>query len=137
MIVSMTLPPPKLPQPTRRVGQLAAIMWTGLIALLIAAGSLFGFAWLVARKLPWHLTEKNPHLADVVKLAFAVVAGLGGVVALVVAYRRQRTLERDDDGRRDQIRLLTERFGSAAQQLGDKAAPVRLAGVYAMAALAD
>jgi len=112
-------------------------MWTGLIALLVAAGSLFGFAWLVARKLPWELTEKTPHLADVVKLAFAVVAGLGGVVALVVAYRRQRNLEKDEHGHRDQTRLLTERFGSAAQQLGDNAAPVRLAGAYAMAALAD
>jgi hypothetical protein len=37
----------------------------------------------------------------VVKLAFAVVAGIGGVVALVVAYRRQRTLEQDEAGRRD------------------------------------
>jgi len=104
-------------------------MWTGLVALLVAAGSLFGFAWVVARKLPWQLTEPRPHLVDVVKPVFAVVAGLGGVVALVVAHRRQRTVERDDAGRRDQTRLLSERFGSAAQQLGDTAAPVRLADV--------
>jgi hypothetical protein len=137
MIVPMTSPPSKQLRPTARVGQFAAVLWTGLIALLIAAGALFGFTWLIARKLPWHLTEKNPHLADIVKLAFVVVAGIGGVVALVVAYRRQRTLERDDAGQREQTRLLTERFGSAAQQLGDPAAPVRLAGVYAMAAVAD
>jgi hypothetical protein len=32
-------------------------------------------------------------LFDLVKLAFAVVAGIGGVVALVIAYRRQRLAE--------------------------------------------
>lgn len=37
----------------------------------------------------------------------------------------------------EQERLLTERFGRAAEQLGSDAPAVRLAGVYAMAALAD
>jgi hypothetical protein len=67
----------------------------------------------------------------------AAVAGLGAAVALVVAYRRQRELKRDEAGQRDQTRLLTERFGAAATQLGGEQAAVRLAGVYAMAAVAD
>lgn len=71
------------------------------------------------------------------KLAFAVVAGLGGGVALVVDFRRPRILEVDAAGQRDLTRLLTERFGAAAQQFGDDAAAVRLAGVYALAAVAD
>jgi uncharacterized protein YjbI with pentapeptide repeats len=65
----------------------------------------------------------------------AVVAGAGAAVALVVAYRRQRELE--ESGRRDRTRLLTERLAAAAVQLGGEQTAVRLAGVYAIAALAD
>lgn len=67
-------------------------------------------------------------LSKVLKTALTVVAGVGGAVALVVAYRRQRDLEQ---GR------FVERFGAAAAQLGDPDAAVRLAGVYAMAVVAD
>jgi uncharacterized protein YjbI with pentapeptide repeats len=60
----------------------------------------------------------------------------------VVAYRRQRLLERTaelDEGKeqREIARLFTERFTTIASQLGDDAPAVRLAGVYAMAGLAD
>lgn len=49
------------------------------------------------------------------KLALAVVAGIGGVVALVVASRRQRLGEADHERQeraaaRDETRLFTERF---------------------------
>ncbi len=65
---------------------------------------------------------------DVTKLALTVVGGVGGVVALVVAYRRQRDVEQ---GR------FVERFGAAAAQLGATDVAVRMAGVYAMAGVAD
>jgi len=65
---------------------------------------------------------------EVTKLALTLVAGIGGAVALVVAYRRQRDLEQ---GR------FVERFGAAAAQLGDSDVAVRIAGVYAMAGVAD
>jgi hypothetical protein len=45
-----------------------------------------------------------------------------------VAYRRQRDIEQ---GR------FVERFGAAAAQLGDHDVAVRIAGVYAMAGVAD
>ena len=47
---------------------------------------------------------------------------------MVVAYRRQRDLE---------LARFDERFAAAAAQLGAPTAAERLAGVYAMAALAD
>jgi hypothetical protein len=61
----------------------------------------------------------NPHTGapariDALKTALSVVAGVGGAVALVVAYRRQRDLEQ---GR------FVERFGAAAAQLGDPMSP--------------
>jgi uncharacterized protein YjbI with pentapeptide repeats len=71
----------------------------------------------------------------VAQLAFASVAGAGALVALVVAYRRQRVAEADSAG--DRIRVFNERFTATAAQLGDSNAAVRLAGVHAMAGLAD
>ena len=73
---------------------------------------------------------------EAVRTGLLVVAGLGGVFGLVVAYRRQKTLE-EQEGPRQRTRLMTERFREAATQLGSAAPATRLAGVYAMAALAD
>lgn len=74
-------------------------------------------------------------LFDLVKLSFGVVAGAGALVALVVAYRRQRV---DEDGAlRDATRLHTERFTTAVSQLGEASAAVRLGGVHALAGLAN
>ncbi|WP_156661354.1 pentapeptide repeat-containing protein [Mycobacterium sp. 852002-51163_SCH5372311] len=71
---------------------------------------------------------KPANRADVLKTALTAVAGVGGAVALVVAYRRQQDLE---EGR------FVERFGAAAAQLGNPDPAVRIAGVYAMAGVAD
>jgi uncharacterized protein YjbI with pentapeptide repeats len=72
---------------------------------------------------------------DAVKIVLAVVAGIGGVVALTVAYRKQDHGEAAEH--RENTKLFTERFGKAADQLGSAQAAVRLAGAYAMAGLAD
>lgn len=79
---------------------------------------------------------------DTLKVALAVVAGLGGVVALVVSYRRQRLNEIENRrSERAERRLgtshYTERFGAAAAQLGSPYSAIRVAGVYALAGLAD
>ncbi|MDX8029886.1 pentapeptide repeat-containing protein [Lentzea sp. BCCO 10_0856] len=72
---------------------------------------------------------------DIIKVALTVVAGVGGVVALVVAYRKQRISESAET--RERTKLLNERFGAACNQIGNEAPTVRLAGIYAMASLAD
>ncbi|MEU0877608.1 pentapeptide repeat-containing protein [Lentzea sp. NPDC005914] len=72
---------------------------------------------------------------DIIKVALTVVAGVGGVVALVVAYRKQRVTEVAET--RERTKLLNERFGAACNQIGNEAPTVRLAGIYAMASLAD
>jgi hypothetical protein len=72
---------------------------------------------------------------DAIKLILTVVGGIGAVVALTVAYRKQRHSEAAEY--REDTKLYTDRFGKAADQLGSDKAPVRLAGVYAMAELAD
>jgi uncharacterized protein YjbI with pentapeptide repeats len=119
---------------------LALSVAAGVIVILFAIGQFQGF-----RKEP--LTAAS--LYDLLKIGFAFAAGIGGVVALVTAYRRQRVAEfaqeladraqeladRAED--REAARLFNERFGEAAGQLGHDNAAVRLAGVYAMARLAD
>jgi uncharacterized protein YjbI with pentapeptide repeats len=79
---------------------------------------------------------------DVVRLVMYVIAGLGGVIALVIAYRRQglgeaaAVLEQAADSR-EQSKAFNEQFAAAAEQLSSDKAANRLAGVYAMADLAD
>ncbi|WP_433719081.1 pentapeptide repeat-containing protein [Actinoplanes sp. CA-051413] len=72
---------------------------------------------------------------DSIKLILATVGGVGAVVALTVAYRKQRHGEAAED--RETDRILRERFAKAVDQLGHEQARVRVAGVYAMADLAD
>ncbi|MEV6758433.1 pentapeptide repeat-containing protein [Streptomyces sp. NPDC051214] len=104
---------------------------------LLAAGSVFFTAWhlLDVHGLKPENRIDSGTLFDLVKLSFGVVAGAGALVALVVAYRRQRV---DEDGAlREAMRLHTERFTTAVSQLGDASAAVRLGGVHALTGLAD
>lgn len=78
----------------------------------------WGWTWQ-ADAMPWK---------DRLTYAGAVVTAVGAVVALVVSYRKQRDAE---EGR------FSAQFAAAAAQLGDPAPAVRIAGVYALAALAD
>ncbi|MCI3220911.1 pentapeptide repeat-containing protein [Streptomyces sp. NP-1717] len=116
------------------VGTALALTFTAAIA--VAATAFFiGWDLLGARSLKPERQLTSSTLFDLVKLSFGVVAGAGALVALVVAYRRQRV---DEDGAlRESTRLHTERFTTAVSQLGDESAAVRLGGVHALAGLAD
>ncbi|WP_339135194.1 pentapeptide repeat-containing protein [Streptomyces sp. f51] len=116
------------------VGLVLALAFT--VAVLVAAWVFYtGWDLLSVRGLkPEHRIDSNT-LFDLVKLSFGVVAGAGALVALVVAYRRQRV---DEDGAlREATRLHTERFTTAVGQLGEESAAVRLGAVHALAGLAD
>lgn len=107
------------------------------VTALVVAGAVF---WALVELLGVHRLKTEAQLApdtlfDLVKLSFGVVAGAGALVALVVAYRRQRV---DEDGAlREATRLHTERFTTAVSQLGDASPAVRLGGVHALSGLAD
>ncbi|MFJ4905454.1 MULTISPECIES: pentapeptide repeat-containing protein [unclassified Streptomyces] len=109
---------------------------TFTMAVVVAAITFYaGWDLLGARKLKPEPSIDSKTLFDMVKLSFGVVAGAGALVALVVAYRRQRV---DEAGAlRESTRLHTERFTAAVTQLGDDSAAVRLGGVHALAGLAD
>ncbi|GGV91301.1 pentapeptide repeat-containing protein [Streptomyces massasporeus] len=108
-----------------------------LVLAVVAAITVLGLLWLTlgAPRMQVSGPLKPSDTYDAIKIAVAVVAGGGGVVALVVAYRRQHLNETTDV--REYERALIERFGAAAEQLGADQPAVRMAGAYAMARLAD
>jgi uncharacterized protein YjbI with pentapeptide repeats len=87
----------------------------------------------------------NPQVEAAIIAAIATLVGVGGTV--LVALRGFRATKQATDATiraqreqldRAEVRTLNERFATAAGQLGsDKPPEVRLAGVYAMAGLAD
>ncbi|WP_328834760.1 pentapeptide repeat-containing protein [Streptomyces europaeiscabiei] len=116
------------------VGTVLVLAFTAA-ALVATAAFYTGWDLLGARELKPEPRIDSKTLFDLVKLSFGVVAGAGALVALVVAYRRQRVDE--DAALRDATRLHTERFTTAVSQLGDESAAVRLGGIHALAGLAD
>jgi hypothetical protein len=131
-------------EPARQGGGGEARLWpigTALaVSFAVAVAGLAGLTWLA-----WVLLgaagfrrHGPPALHDTVgilQLVFASVAGAGALVALIVAYRRQKVAEADSA--HDRTRVFNERFTTIAAQLGDAQPAVRLAGVHAMAGLAD
>ena len=108
--------------------------------------------WVIALALLHHPTLPRSHVISVhdtvgvAQLVFASIAGAGALVALVVAYRRQRVAEVatvvekerwDANIAHERTRVFNERFTAIAGQLGNAQPAVRLAGVHAMAGLAD
>lgn len=105
-------------------------------AVLVAGGVFYGLVVLLDfQEIDSSAKLDAKTLFDLVKLSFGVVAGSGALVALVVAYRRQRV---DEAGaHREATRLHTERFSQAVDKLGSDSPAVRLGGVHALAGLAD
>lgn len=137
LIVRLSLPRMRAERRGLRLWKIwIALLLAFITAIAIAAGVFYaGWGLLGARGLKPEPRIDAKTLFDLVKLSFGVVAGAGALVALVVAYRRQRL---DEDGAlRDDTRLHSERFTTAVSQLGDEAVAVRLGGVHALAGLAD
>lgn len=106
-------------------------------AAVVAAAAVFFIAWKllgVQGLAPQQRIGTNT-LFDLAKLSFGVVAGAGALVALVVAYRRQKVGE--DAVEREKARLHNERFTNAVDQLGNESEAVQLGAVHALASLAD
>ncbi|SDD85706.1 pentapeptide repeat-containing protein [Glycomyces harbinensis] len=85
---------------------------------------------------------KDELKVEVIRLSLFIIAGIGGVFALVISYRRQGLNEAaevrvEQAEAREDGKVFNERFKSAAEQLSSEQAANRLAGVYAMAGLAD
>lgn len=120
-----------------RLWNVGLVLALAFLAALAISAAVFYTGWglLGARELKPERRIDSKTLFDLVKLSFGVVAGAGALVALVVAYRRQRV---DEAGaHREATRLHTERFSQAVDKLGSDSPAVRLGGVHALAGLAD
>jgi hypothetical protein len=122
---------------------LVAVLFTIALAGAVAAVAFYAVWRYLLPPVPAGGHRPASEIFDLLKIALAIAAGIGGVVALVVALRRQRISEAEHrfaaaSDRRDETRLFNERFRAAAALLGDKdSAAVRMSGVHALASLAD
>lgn len=117
----------------RRVKNAGILPSTVMVLLALLAGAVIiwiGFTRLLRDAWPWDLggLETNTPGFQLMQLVLTLIGGIGAAILVVVAYRRQRDLE---------TTRFDDRFAAAAAQLGADTAAERLAGVYAMAALAD
>ncbi|GAA1268065.1 hypothetical protein [Saccharothrix xinjiangensis] len=142
---------PPAPRPAREdrslTGARGRMAWSvarWLVAAVVLAGATgFGlFVLLGTPRLPSSDSFTTAELLELLKIGLAVVGGLGAVVALAVAYRKQQVSEaahviatRQEE--RERTKFHNERYGAAAEQLGHERFAVRLAGVHAMVNLAD
>jgi hypothetical protein len=142
-------PVAKVVHPGRRlpVGAEGSMVWAlgkwVLLAVLLATATGYGLYRLLGRPtLPSPTSFTTAELLDLLKIGLAVVGGLGAVVALAVGYRKQQVSEAAHvialgQEERERTKLFNERFGAATAQLGHDQPAVRIAGVYALAGLAD
>ncbi|WP_177309217.1 hypothetical protein [Streptomyces sp. ok210] len=79
--------------------------------------------------------SKSVNVNDVIKTTVTALTLIGAVLAGIYAYRKQLLAE--GDAHRADANQLADRYTTAAEQLGHDQAAVRLAGVYALARLAD
>lgn len=105
-------------RPTRRGDAGEARLWPfGAVlgaAFVAAALGLAGLTWLAWAllghpRLPRAGTISLRNTVGVLQLVFASIAGAGALVALIVAYRRQKIAEANSA--HDRTRVFNERFG--------------------------
>jgi hypothetical protein len=123
----------------RRDSGRAPLSWWAIAggAVLFIAAAWGATAWLLHEA----ASAQDPAAArvDAVKTGLGIGAGAGGVLALLVAVRRQwhqelTALETTHDATE---RRVTELYTKAVEQLGSDKAPVRLGGLYALERLAQ
>ncbi|MEU0031747.1 pentapeptide repeat-containing protein [Streptomyces sp. NPDC006335] len=106
------------------------------IALVLVSALAYGLYQGADALLTADNTGKEPvKVPDVIKTTVTVLTLAGAVLAGLYAYRKQ-LLDEGASHRADATQLA-DRYTTAAEQLGHDQPAVRLAGVYAMARLAD
>ncbi len=140
-------------QGTKRSSMLAVTVGIVACGLVVATILSYLLGIVTFGLLPGTLTPRTPTTEttwlEPIKVALTTAAGIGGAVALVVAYRKQRLAERREyhevaaDRRaqsavdREIEQSYRERYVVAVQQLGSSDSTARLAGIYALSNLAD
>ncbi|MFF1706196.1 pentapeptide repeat-containing protein [Streptomyces sp. NPDC058252] len=108
-----------------------ALLAAGVLGWVVYHYAYDHFAQAAAKEKP----AKPVDINDVVKATVTALTLVGAVLAGLYAYRKQLLAE--GDAHRADASQLADRYTTAAGQLGHDQAAVRLAGVYALARLAD
>lgn len=123
----------------RHTPRLWSVWLVAPLALALVAAVSFGLYHGVYALLENAARHREPlkpvSVNDVIRTTVTVLTLVGAVLAGIYAYRKQ-LLSEGDAHRADADQLAT-RYTTAAEQLGHDQAAVRLAGVYALARLAD
>ena len=102
--------------------------------LAIAAFSLLAYLW--GGWAIWEsLTGAGNDPSEIVKIALTTVGGLGAVGYIVIRYRDSQASKRAEE--RELSRMVDDKMQAAINQLGAEQASTRIAGVYALAEIAD
>jgi uncharacterized protein YjbI with pentapeptide repeats len=107
-----------------------------LVLALFLGWGIYQFAYdYFAQAAADQRPSKPVNVNDVLKATVTALTLVGAVLAGLYAYRKQ--LLSEGDAHRADASQLADRYTTAAEQLGHDQAAVRLAGVYALARLAD
>ncbi|MGP5220539.1 pentapeptide repeat-containing protein [Arthrobacter rhombi] len=112
----------------RRTPLSAAALLTVVVALLLAVGGWYLIGFSLIGFWSWGIGLGDDLRVEAVRIVLTMIAGIGGIVALVIAYRKQRGTE---EGR------FMANLENAARQMGAIEPTVQFAGIYALASLAD
>lgn len=107
--------------------------WVLSGTIILGAAAVVGTYLLVGLLVEVSTNPISP--AQRITASFAVATALGALVALVVNLRKQDLSEQTS--RRELDAAFADRFASAAAQLGGESPAERIAGLYALATLAD
>ncbi|CAM5545489.1 putative protein YjbI with pentapeptide repeats OS=Streptomyces griseomycini OX=66895 GN=FHS37_001652 PE=4 SV=1 [Streptomyces griseomycini] len=136
----MVLPLRRPPTPQGRyTPRLWSVWLVAPLALLVVGTLSFLIYHLAYDFLTYSANRQQPRkpvdVQDVIKTTVTVLTLIGAVLTGIYAYRKQLLAE--GDAHRADASQLADRYTTAAEQLGHDQAAVRLAGVYALAHLAD
>jgi hypothetical protein len=113
-----------------RRGRSGASWWQPVLVIVLPV--LIGTAAAVIVLLRVLAPGTAPERLDTVRTGLAIGAGIGALITLALAWRRQQATEHDATERR-----LTELYVKAVDQLGSDKATVRQGGLYALERVAQ
>jgi len=113
---------------TPDMAPVATVLTKGVVAAIAAGIALYILLTCL-------ITDPRVTQLDLIQIVLSIMAGVGAVFLGVYAYRRQH-LQEAASIREDDIQFLS-RYNAATEQLAHSKPAARLAGVYAMARLAD
>ena len=104
----------------------AIVVW---VFLAVATYTILNWMWgNQGISSGWSLRQDNSTQLERIKTSLTIIGGIGAIGYLVIKFRERSALERGE---------ADEKLVRAVQQLGDASPQVRIAGVYALADVAD